>query len=96
VTHLKGGHVMAIRAKIDGETKEIRNEDGRPLTFIIEDALGEVHELFLTVGRMGTYGQFTLPPFQISKEGDFGDRAEAQQQQKTRVQVAPSKAKSVV
>ena len=30
MTHLKGGHVMAIRARIDGETKEIRNEDGRP------------------------------------------------------------------
>lgn len=94
MTHLKGGHVMAIRAKIDGEVKELRNDDGKPLTFIIEDQNGETHELFLTVGRMGTYGQFTLPPFAVTGEGDYGEQRE--QQQKTRVQVAPSKHKSVV
>ena len=96
MTHLKGGHVIAIRAKVDGEVKELRNDDGRPLTFIIEDNNGEIHELQLTVGRMGTYGQFTLPPFVISAEGDYGEKRDESAQQKQRVQVAPSKHKSVV
>lgn len=94
MTHLKGGHVIAVRAYVDGEAREIRNEDGRPLTFIVEDGNGEFHELYMSVGRMGTYPMFVAPPFQATAEGDFGERREGAG--RTKVQVAPSKHKSTV
>jgi hypothetical protein len=96
VTHLKGGHVIGVRATVDGEQREIKNEDGKPLTFLVEDNNGDIHELYMTVGRMGTYPMFSAPPFAVTGEGDFGDRKEDRQGPRTKVQVAPSKAKSIV
>ena len=95
MTHLKGGHVVALRAVVDGEVREIRNTDGKPLTFIVEDNNGQEHELFMTVGRMGTYPMFAAPPFQVTGDGDYGDR-QGEGQPRTRVAVPPSKAKTSV
>lgn len=95
MTHLKGGHVVAVRAYVDGEPKEIKNEDGRPLTFIVEDQNGVKHELYMSVGRMGTYPMFVAPPYTVTGEGDYGDERQ-QGQARTRVTVAPSKHKSTV
>lgn len=96
MTHLKGGHVVALRAVVDGEVRELRNEDGKPITFIVEDNAGQFHELYMSVGRMGTYPMFVAPPFAVTGEGDYGDRKEGQTGPRTRVSVAPSKAKSTV
>ena len=96
MTHLKGGHVVGVRAYVDGEAREIKNTDGRPLTFMVEDNNGDIHELYMTVGRMGTYPMFSAPPFQVTGEGDFGDRRADQPGPRTKVQVAPSKAKTAV
>jgi hypothetical protein len=73
VTSLKAGNVVAIRGELNGEPIIIKNEDGSPLTFILEDQNGEDHELYVTVGRMGTYAMFVLPPFRVSADGDWGD-----------------------
>lgn len=96
MTHLKGGHVVAVRAYVGGEPKEIKNEDGRPLTFIVEDQNGDRHELYMSVGRMGTYPMFVAPPFAVTGEGDFGDERPQAQSGRTRVAVPPSKHKSTV
>jgi hypothetical protein len=96
VTYLKGGHVVALRAVVDGEVRELRNEDGKPITFIVEDNTGTMHELYMTVGRMGTYPMFSAPAFQATSEGDFGERRGEQQGPRTKVAVPPSKAKTTV
>lgn len=94
MTHLKGGHVVAVRAYVDGEPQEIKNADGRPLTFIVEDQNGDRHELYMSVGRMGTYPMFVAPPFAVTGEGDYGD--ERPQGARTKVAVSPTKHKSTV
>ena len=71
--HLKGGNIIGIRMA-DGEM--IRNEDGSPLTFLVEDPNGEIHELFMSIGRMGTFVLLTLPPFEIEQEAAPGETGE--------------------
>jgi hypothetical protein len=61
MSQLKGGNVIGIRV---GD-QEFRNEDGAPITFLVENQDGEILELYLTVGRMGTYPMLTRPPLRL-------------------------------
>ena len=70
MTQLKAGNVVGIRTN-DGTL--IENHDRSPLTWIVEDSNGEIHELQLSIGRMGTYAMFVLPAFKLGQEGDWGE-----------------------
>lgn len=59
---LRGGNLVGIRL---GDGTTIENPDGAPLTFLVEDERGEHHELYMTVGKMGTYAMFAQPPYRI-------------------------------
>lgn len=67
MTQLKGGNVVGI---VLPDGTKMMNEDGAPITWLVEDDQGDVHELYLSVGRMGTYTMLTLPPFKVDEQLD--------------------------
>lgn len=82
MTMLKGGNVVGM---VLPDGTRMMNEDGSPLTWLVEDEKGDVHELHLTVGRMGTYSMFALPPFRVDHQmaeidARTGAEAEGRQQ----------------
>lgn len=87
MTLLKGGNVVGM---VLPDGTRMMNEDGAPLTWLVEDDQGDVHELHLTVGRMGTYAMFALPPFKIMDQLDArtGDEASNRQSLEAGVPVA--------
>lgn len=77
---LKGGNLVGLVARDEqgNETFRLEMGDGGPLVFLVEDENGRIHELFLSVGRMGTFTQFTLPPFKVEDQFQTDDGAVAQ------------------
>lgn len=67
MTMLKGATVVGLVLP-NGE--RLMNENGSPLVFLLEDEQGNIHELYMNVGRMGTYPMFALPPFHVDEQAE--------------------------
>lgn len=70
MTQLKGANCIGI---VLPDGTRMMNEDGSPLVFLWEDENGDVHELYWSIGRMGTYGLLTLPPFRADQQAEALD-----------------------
>lgn len=93
MTMLKGGNCVGL---VLPDGTKLMNEDGAPLVFLIEDDRGDVHELYLTVGRMGTYTMLAEPPFHLDDQLDArtGDAASSRQRLEDGVPVAARSGRS--